>query len=116
MRGLGAALIVALGVAAGAAQAGPCTEGISRLQTAYDATLNATAAAGPTASESTAATLHHQPTLNSVAGAEEKLGELSPEKVEAFQAAMARARQADDRADAGACRQALGEARRALRR
>jgi predicted lipid-binding transport protein (Tim44 family) len=96
------------------AYAGPCTGEISRLQAAYDARLEAAAAAGPAGAESTAATMHRQPTPNSVAGAEVKLGDLPPAKVEAFGAAMKRAREADGAGDRAACEQALGEARGAL--
>lgn len=118
MRTLGMAAFV-VGVAlfvAGAAHAGPCTGQISQLQAAYDAKLGAAAASGPTTQESTAATMHRQPTLNSVAGAEVKLGELSPEKADAFAAAMKRAREADAAGDMAACDQALGDASHALGR
>lgn len=105
-----------LGAAAwvGAAHAGPCASDISALQVAYDAKLQAAAASGPTGAEGTYATMHRQPTPNTIAHAETKLGDLSPEKAEAFAAAMARAREADRAGDRSACVQALGEARRAL--
>lgn len=98
-----------------AAHAGPCIDEIAQVQARYDARLNAAAASGPTAPESTAATMHRQPTPNSVAGAEVKLGELSPENADAFTAAMKRAREADAAGDGGACEQALGDARVALK-
>jgi hypothetical protein len=98
----------------GAAQAGPCASDISALEVAYDAKLKAAAASGPTGAESASATMHRQPTPNSIARAEVKLGDLSPEKAEAFAAAMKRAREADGAGDRSACMQALGEARRAL--
>ena len=103
-------------VGAAAANAGPCIEEIAQVQARYDARLNAAAASGPTAPESTAATMHRQPTPNSVAGAEVKLGELSPEKADAFAAAMKRAREADAVGNQSACEQALGDARGALKR
>lgn len=101
---------------AAVAYAGPCIDDIAQVQARYDARLNAAAASGPSAPQSTAATLHHQPTPNSVAGAEVKLGEMSPEKTEAFAAAMKRAREADAAGNRDACEQALGDARGALKR
>jgi hypothetical protein len=96
------------------ANAGPCSQAIDRLQAQFDAKLEANAAAGPSARESTAATLNHQPTPNSIAAAEAKLGEISPETVQAIEGAMARAREADRVGDPSACGQALAEARGSL--
>ncbi len=76
--------------------------------------LNARAKAGAPARESTAATMHRQPTPGSVAGAEVTLGDTSPEKVKAVGAAMAQARKADDADDRSACKRALADAQRAL--
>ena len=101
---------------AATAFAGPCSDDIARVQARYDARLDAVAASGPSAPQSTAATLHRQPTPNSVAGAEVKLGELSPEKADAFAAAMKRAHEADAAGNRDACMQALGDARLALKR
>jgi hypothetical protein len=75
-----------------------------------DARLDAIAGAGRTAPESAGTLMHHQPTASSVAAAEEKLGELSPERIEAVRAAMARARAADAAGDKTACERALAEA------
>ena len=72
--------------------AGPCLQEIDRVQAQIDAKLDARAAAGPTARESSGALLHHQPTPGSIAAAESKLGEISAETVAALAAAMARAR------------------------
>ena len=58
-------------------QAGPCSQDIERIQVLIDAKLNAIAAAGPAADQSTAAQMHRQPTPRSMAQAESKLGELS---------------------------------------
>jgi len=96
------------------ANAGPCSQGIDRLQAQFDAKLEANAAAGPSARESTAATMNRQPTPNSIAAAEAKLGEISPEKVQAVEAAMARAREAYRVADKSACERALADAQRML--
>src|SRR5262249_49781405 len=76
------------------------------------ARLNATAGAGPSARESTAATMNRQPTPQSIAEAEAKLGEVPPEKLEAVAAAMARARAADGAGNQSACEQALADVRR----
>ena len=71
---------IVFAVSGSAANAGRCTQGIERLQAQFDAKLEANAAAGPSARESTAATLNWQPTPNSIAAAEVKLGEISPKK------------------------------------
>jgi hypothetical protein len=92
------------------AVAGPCSQAIDSLQAQFDAKLEAKAAAGPSARESTAATLNHQPTPNSIAAAEAKLGEISPETVQALKAAMAQAREADRAGDKSACERALADA------
>ena len=97
-----------------AANAGPCAQGIDRLQAQFDSKLEANAAAGQSARESTAATMNRQPTPHSIAAAEAKLGEISPEKVQAFEAAIARARVADRVADPSACDHALADAQSAL--
>lgn len=92
-----------------ASYAGPCSVAIDRMQARLDARLEAKAAAAPTATESTAALQHRQPTPNSIAAAEEKSGTLSPDKVDAAKQAMARARAADDAGNKDACEQALAE-------
>jgi hypothetical protein len=78
-----------------ASYAGPCSQGIDRVQAQFDAKLEANAAVGPSARESTAATMNRQPTPDSIAAAEAKLGEISPESIQAVEAGMARARDAD---------------------
>jgi hypothetical protein len=106
--------MIAFAASTSVANAGPCSQGIDRLQARFDAKLEANAAAGPTARESTAATLNHQPTPNSIAAAEAKLGEISPEKIQAVEAAIALAREADHLADPSACERALADAQSAL--
>jgi hypothetical protein len=96
--------------------AGPCTHDIDRMQAAIDARLEAKAAAGPAARESTAATTHHQPTPGSIAAAEAGLGEMSPQTIEAVGAAMAHARAADRADDKIACERALADVQRAVGR
>ena len=97
-----------------ASYAGPCSKQIDRLQARIDARLEAQAAAGPSGHESTSARLSRQPTPASIARAEARLGEMSPQNFDAINQAMARARSADSAGDGGACKQALAEARRAL--
>ena len=94
--------------------AGPCAPDIDRMQARIDAKLGARAAAGATAREGTAATLHRQPTPGSIAAAEERLGELSAQTAEAIARAMARARAADSAGDKNACERALADAQRAI--
>src|SRR5262252_8887030 len=97
-----------------AGYAGPCSQDIGRLQAAIDAKLRTVAAAGPSAPESTAATMHRQPTPRSMATAESELGRLSPDQEKAAVSAMARARDADSANDESACKQAIGDAERVL--
>jgi hypothetical protein len=90
--------------------AGPCAQEIDRAQAKIDARLEAKAAAGLSAPESLAATAHHQPTSESIAAAEARLGDIPPERVTAVNAAMDRARDADRVGDLSACEQASGRA------
>jgi hypothetical protein len=104
-----AVCVVALAASMSASFANPCSQEIDRVQATIDAKLEAQAAAGRFARESTAATLHRQPTPGSIAAAEVGLGDISPEKVQAVEALMARAREADRAGDQSACEQALAE-------
>ena len=97
-----------------ASYAGPCSQEIAHVQAGIDAKLEAKAAAGPSASEGITATLHRQPNPGSIAAAESKLGNVSPDQVNAMVLAMARAREADRAGDQTGCKQALDEAQRAL--
>jgi hypothetical protein len=107
----GALAVVA---SAAAAQAGPCSHAIDAMQARIDAKLEAKAAAGPAAKEGVAAGMSRQPTPGSIAAAEEQLGELSPQAIDAVKQAMARARSADSAGDKSACEQALADAQRAI--
>jgi hypothetical protein len=104
----------ALTVSVSASHAGPRSHEIDRLRGEIDNKLGTLAAAGPAARESTAATMHRQPTPRSIGAAENGLGDVSAQKVEAVTAAMARARTADNAGDQRACEQALADAHRAL--
>ena len=108
------ACAAALAASMSASYAGPCSHEIDRVQAEIDAKLEAKTAAGPSARESTAATMHRQPTPGSIAAAETRLGDVSSQKVEAVAAAMARAREADHAGNQSACEQALVDVQRAL--
>jgi type II secretory pathway component PulM len=94
--------------------AGPCSAEIDSMQTRVDARLEAKAAAGPSAKESTDALAHRQPTPSSIARAEERLREMSAETVAAVKQALGRARAADSAGDKNACEQALAEVQRLI--
>jgi hypothetical protein len=111
---LPAVCAVILAAAISASYAGPFSHEIDRLQREIDAKLEAKAAAGPSARESTAATMHRPPTPGSIAAAEGKLGDVTPQIVAAVRAAMAQARDADGAGNQSACEQALADVRRAL--
>jgi hypothetical protein len=89
-----------------------CSQEIDRMQVRVDAMIAATAAAGPTGRESSAATMHRQPTPGSIAAAEEKLGEGG--RAERALADLARARAADRAGDQIACERALADVQRVL--
>jgi hypothetical protein len=108
---IGSALVL---VPISASHAGPCTADIDHMQARIDARVAAKASAGPSGVESTTATMNRQPTPSSIAHAEEKLGDVSAQKVDVVQQAMTRARAADAAGDKAGCDQALGEAQRAF--
>ena len=109
-----AVCVVALAASVSASFASPCSQDIDRIQAMIDAKLEAQAAAGRSARESTAATLHRQPTPSSMAAAEVNLGDISPEKIQAVETLMTRARDANRANDPSACEQALAEVQRVL--
>ena len=84
------------------------------MQARIDAKLEAKAAAGPTATEGLAAGRSDQPTPGSIAAAEERLGEISPQTLEAVRQAMAQARALDSSGDKAGCEQALADVQRAV--
>jgi hypothetical protein len=92
--------------------AGPCLDQIGSMEVRINDKLASTAAAGPTGRQGRIAGMSLQPTPRSMAAAEEKLGELSPQLVEAVSQAMSRARAADTAGDKSACEQALAEVER----
>jgi hypothetical protein len=110
LRPIAAAGLLAL--VTGPAAAGPCTADIDALQAKIDSRVDTTAGAGKLGSQSQAAQLHRQPTPQSIADAEAKLGE-GKASDEAL-AALGKARKADAAGDAAACSDALAAARKAL--
>ncbi len=91
------------------AAAGPCAPMIARAQAQVDARIDAQAGSGATAPESTGAMLHHQPTPDSIAKAEQKIGDGS--RAEAALALLAQARKADAAGDTAGCERTLEELR-----
>jgi hypothetical protein len=94
--------------------AGPCTQDIVQMEIRIDARLNARAAAGPSGTESTAAMMHRQPTPQSIAEAERKLGDLSQQTIDAVRQSMASAKTADQAGDLAGCKRALAEVQKAI--
>ena len=76
--------------------------------------MGAAAATGPSAKQSVGAQMHREPTPNSIANAERKLGDLSPSTIVKVNAAMDRAQKADNAGDEKGCRQALAEVASAI--
>ena len=106
--------IGALALATTASAAGPCTQQIAQVQAQIDAKLAANAIAGPPAAESSAALRNRQPTPGSIAAAESKLGEISPELMATLRTDITRAREADLAGNQKACEEALAAVRAAL--
>ena len=105
--------LAAVGFSVKPGYAGPCMNDIDRAWVELGPRMQARIGTGHSAPQSVAATLHYQPTLNSVAAAEEKLGERWL-PMETAVMALARAREADRRNDKTACEQALAEAQRVI--
>jgi hypothetical protein len=110
--GFAAALFAAASaLSAGGANAGSCKDDIYKAEVEIGKRLDAIAARGKTGAQSTFATTHHQPTPSTVAGAEEKVGDLSPAEVDAVHQWMAEAHKADAAGDSAGCEKALTQAR-----
>ncbi len=108
--------LAALALCSAAAHAGPCAGEIYDADIAIGKRLDAAAAKGKALPEFEAATMHRQPTPQSVAGAEVKAGDLSEADVKALGAFMVEARKADGAGDLAACRKALADLRLILGR
>jgi hypothetical protein len=102
-----AALCVSLSVS----HAGSCSGDIDRMQARIDAKVEAIAAAGPFVPAGVSAGMSVQPTPFGMATVEEKMGELSRNKVDAVRDAMARARAANAAGNHKACEKALADVR-----
>src|SRR5262249_2924339 len=90
-------------------EAGPCSPEIYSMEARIEARLNAKAAAGSTAQESSEALLHRQPRPRSIAAAESKLATVSPHQRAATAEGMAHGREADSAGDLYACRRTLSD-------
>ena len=90
-------------VAATGARAGPCTADIGRLQVQIKLSAS-NPVVGPSATQTVGAQLHHQPTPGAVQNAETKANADAD-------AALDRARKADEQGDAASCQVALRQAR-----
>jgi hypothetical protein len=111
-----AAAGVAFILGAATAHAGPCTDRIYQTDLEVAKILDSAAAQGRAAQESTFATMHRQPTPGSVASAEQQVGDLSADEVQAITEAMDVARHADDSNDRNGCEKALADVDRMLKR
>ena len=105
-----AALCVSLPVA----HAGSCSDDIDRMQARIDARVEAIAAAGPFVPPGVSAGMGVQPTPFGMAVVEEKMGEVSTNKVDAIRAAMAQAHAASSAGNYKTCEQALARVRRLM--
>ena len=105
--------LVAVGLSANLSYAGSCMQDVDRAWGEFGPKMQARIGAGRSAPQSVAALHHYQPTPNSIAAAEEKLGERWL-PMEMAVMALARAREADRLNDKDACEQALAEAQSVL--
>ena len=108
------ACVAALAASISASYAGPCWDDIFSTQAKINARLEAKAAAGPPAPARDMVGMSDQPTPRSLATVEERMGEISPQTVQALEQGMARARAADSAGDKAVCEQALAEVKRIL--
>jgi hypothetical protein len=104
--------VAALALSIVTSDAGPCSLEIDRMQARVDSMIAAAASTGPSARESTAATMHRQPTPGSIAAAEGGLGEGA--RAQRALAAIAQARAADGAGDNTACHRALEDVQSAI--
>lgn len=94
------------------AHAGPCASLIDETQKQVDAFVDKVAGSGPTAPESTDATLGREPTPGTIAQEETELGEGGPS--DRALAELESARQADANGDMAGCQAAIAKARKAI--
>jgi len=101
--------LAAVGLSANVSYAGSCMQDVDRTWGELGSKMQARIGAGRSAPQSVTALRHYQPTPNSIAAAEERLGERWL-PMEMAVMALARAREADRLNDKDACEQALTEA------
>jgi hypothetical protein len=101
-------------VSSSASLAGSCSSEIERVQARIDSYLEAKADAGRRVGQSSIALLHHQPTVASIAGVEERLGELDTSRFETLALSMAIARASDRVGDKSVCERAIENAEGAI--
>ena len=104
-------LAVVLALSTSETFASPCAQEIDRMQSKIDAKLEAQTAAGPSAREHRSHNASSA-TPGSIAAAEVSLDDISPEKAQAVETLMTRAREADRANDPSTCEQALAEVQR----
>jgi hypothetical protein len=97
-----------------AVYAASCSDNIDRMQARIDARVEAIAAAGPFVPPGIGAGMGVQPTPFGMALVEEKMGEVSTNKVDAIRAAMAQAHAASSAGNYKSCEQALARVRRLM--
>ena len=114
MRSIVAYAAAALAASISVSYGGPCWDDLSAVQAKVDAMLETKAADGPPATAEAMAGTSPQPTPRSLETVEERMGEISPQTVNAIRQGMERARAADDAGDKAACEQALANVRRTL--
>src|SRR5271155_102280 len=96
------------------AHAASCSNDIDLMQARIDARVEAIAAAGPFVPPGISAGMGVQPTPFGMAVVEEKMGEVSRNKVDAIREAMAQARAASSAGNYKTCEQALARVRRLM--
>jgi hypothetical protein len=111
-----AAAGMALIFSAAPVHAGPCTERIYQTDLDVAKLLHSAASQGGTAPQSAFATMHRQPTPGSIATAEQQVGDLSGNEVQAITEDMDEARHADGADDRDGCEKALSDVDRILKR
>jgi hypothetical protein len=97
-----------------AAHGASCSNDIDRMQARIDARVEAIAAAGPFVPPGISAGMGVEPTPFGMATVEEKMGEVSRNRVDAVRAAMARARAANSDGKYKTCEKALADLRRLI--
>jgi hypothetical protein len=104
---------VAVALSTQPSRANTCSQDIDRAWAEVNTKIQARSGAGRSVPQGTTASLHRQPTQNSVAAAQERLVDVW-RPMETAVAALSRAREADRANDRAACDEALAEVRRRI--